>query len=692
MRYPFETQKDLKDCGVCCLLMLTRYYGGGVSKEYLREITNTTKSGVSAYGLIEGSKKIGFDSYGVKGNLNDIHEQNLPCIAHVVIKKSFEHFIVIYKINKKKKNLIVADPNKGIKKMSFDEFLSISTNTYIFLKPKKKIMYVDKNTKLKEFIYSKLKENLSKIISVVLLSTIITILSIFLSFQFKIVLEYVIDYNNSYNLILLSFILLAFVLLKEISNYSRNKTINIFNHDLDCSLQEQVYNHILSLPYLYYKNRTTGEIVSRMNDLSSIRDLISKFIVSLLIDSVLMLGSLVTLFLLCSRLTLIIILIIFLLLIFVLIFNNELDKKITMAKEKGAKLNSYLIETIGGIETIKNQNIVSYAKRNFLIKYLKYNKNSLSYNNTFITLDFIKNLIISIGNLLVLIIGSYLVVDNKLDVATLITYISLNNYVFSPIENISDLILSFKEAKISYNRIRELYEIEEEKEKTSKSNNIIGKIKSLNLTYSYNNIYPILKDINLDINPNEKVLIYGKSGSGKSTLAKIMSGQLKVDNNFFFYNDKDINKYNTSAIRKDICYISSKETLFTDSIYNNIVLDKDVSEDTFDDVVRICMVDEFVDNKNLAYDMLLEEDGFNLSGGQKQRIILARSLLKNSNIYILDEALNQIDITKERQILNNLFKKYPDKTFIYISHRFHNSDLFDKKYRIEDGVSYNETI
>ena len=94
----------------------------------------------------------------------------------------------------------------------------------------------------------------------------------------------------------------------------------------------------------------------------------------------------------------------------------------------------------------------------------------------------------------------------------------------------------------------------------------------------------------------------------------------------------------------------------------------------------------------MAYDTLLEENGFNLSGGQRQRIILARALLKKANIYILDESLNEVDIKKERQILQNIFNTYKDKTFIIISHRFHNQDLFNKKYRIDQGVSYEESV
>ena len=691
MKYPFEKQKDLKDCGVCCLLMLTRYYGGGISKEYLRDITHTTKEGVTAFDLIEGAKKIGFDAYGVKGNIEDLEDTHCPCIAHIVYKKSYQHFIVIYKVDKKKRRLLVADPNTKLYYISFEEFKNISTNNYILLKPLKKLMYVDKNTKLNTFLTNYLKNNIKLISSIIIISVIVTLVQVFLSFQFKILLEYVINYNTINNLFFLTFIFLSMILVKELSNFRRNRLVNYINHDIDKSLFLNVYNHLLSLPYLYYKNRTTGEIVSRVNDLVNIRNAISKFIITCLIDLILMLGSFIILACISPKLAMISGIILLLIIALFILFNNSLNKSITKSKELASDVESYLVETIGGIETIKNQGIVSYIKNNFLLKYSRFNQNSLYHNNIFITLELIKSLILSIGNLVIITIGSYLVVKGSLDFASIITYITLNGYLFNPIDSLTDLLLSLKEAKISINRINELYEIKEETISENTNCLLTGNISAKHLTYSYNNYTPFLKDINIDIKPGERILIYGNSGSGKSTFAKILTGNLKVINNQLFINNKDINRYKNADLRKNICYISNNETIFTDSIYNNILLDKEETEE-FDQVVDLCLVDEFVSPTNLAYNQLLEENGFNISSGQKQRITLARSLLKNANIYILDEALNQVDIERERKILTNMFNKYKDKTFIYISHRFNNSDLFDKKYRIEDGVSYEEAI
>lgn len=693
MKYPFEKQSDLKDCGVCSLLMLTRYYGGDVSKEYLRKLTNTNKSGVSAYSLLEGAKVLGFSGYGVKGDFRFLKKKELPCIAHVIINKSYQHFIVIYGIDFKHNKLTIADPSKNqISKITFKEFEKITTNQFLLLTPRKKIMYVKKNNTLKKLLYDFILNNKISIISILLLSLIITIFNIIFSFQFKVLLEYVINYQTLNNLFLISLIFLVIILIKEFSNFYRNIIVNYLNHLLDKNLLSNVYHHILNLPYLYYKNRTTGEVISRIDDLSSIRNVISKLLVTVFMDFLLAICTFITLMYLNIKLTLILSICILLNISVIIIFKPILSNKIFKSKEKSSELNSFLVETISGIETVKNQNIQPFIENNFLLKYCKYNNTSFSYNKLFLIEQFFKNLIDQIGIYLVMIIGTYLVVKNNLDIGLLITYITLMSYLLDPIKNIIDLDLSWKEAKISFSRINELYEIEEDKSKIKNNltKELTGEIISNHLSYSYNGKDLFLKDINLKINSSDKVLIYGSSGSGKSTIAKILSKQLDIKNNMLNYDLVDINNYSLNCIKEKVCYISQQEMLFTDSIYQNIVLDKDIEYDNFLDIAHSCMVDEFATKDILAYETLIEENGFNLSGGQRQRIILARAMLKDANIYILDESLNEVDIKKERMILENLFTKFPNKTFIVISHRFHNQDLFNKKYRIEDGISYEE--
>ena len=121
-------QDGTKDCGVCCLLSIIRYYGGDISKEYLREITNTTRNGVTAYNLIEGAKKIGFIAEGVSGDMTNIKDNNLPCLAHLSISSKYKHFVVVYKIDINNNKIVIMDPAKGKKVLTISQFKLQSTN------------------------------------------------------------------------------------------------------------------------------------------------------------------------------------------------------------------------------------------------------------------------------------------------------------------------------------------------------------------------------------------------------------------------------------------------------------------------------------------------------------------------------------------------------------------------------------
>ena len=148
-------------------------------------------------------------------------------------------------------------------------------------------------------------------------------------------------------------------------------------------------------------------------------------------------------------------------------------------------------------------------------------------------------------------------------------------------------------------------------------------------------------------------------------------------------NGIDICDFSYATIKNNISYISQNEILYTDTIKNNIMLQRNIDEDKFLEICKICKVDQIVENLFLGYDTLLEENAHNLSGGQRQRIILARTLINDSKILLIDEGLNQVDVNLERRILKALFKL--DKTIIVVSHRIDNMDLYDKVIKIKNG-------
>ena len=679
-KYQCVLQDDKKDCGVSCLLSIIRYHGGDASKEYLRDITNTTKDGVDAWSLMQGANSLGFNTKGVEGDVFELDDNMLPCIAHVVIKESYQHFCVINKIDRKNKIIILSDPAQGIVKIKYTTFKKISTNKFILLLPKKTIPKLKNKNKIYEIILNIFLNQKKEVLTLCICSIVYTILNIMIAFYFQIVIENGIKYEIKENIQIVTIIILLFIFIKELMNYFRNQLINQINCKMEHSMICDIFNHILSLPYLYYKNRTTGEIVSRVYDLSELKEYLTRIFITFFVDLFLFLFVLITLTSINFNLTLILILILFIYSGIILLFDSYLTPQLKKTQLTIVERNSYLIESISSNATTKGLNIKNNIYYKFLEKYNKslnkiYNVNTL--NNISI---FFKGLIENSLIIILLFIGSNFVIQEKITLGKLITYNGLLFYFLDSVKGVLNLNISMKKIKIIVERVEDLYKIEQEKieNKTKKQMDIKGKLECKKLNFSYGS-KEILKNINIKIEVGEKIMLYGSSGNGKSTLVKIFMGYMKVKRNMVFIDNKDINDYKLDDIREQIGYISQDEFLFTDSIYNNITVGKkDCDIEEFLEICRITKVDELINKNTLGYNELIEENGANISGGEKQRIILARLLLRKRNVYILDEALSEVDIETERTILKKIFQKYKNNTFIFISHRFNNDDLFDK--------------
>ena len=295
-------QDDLTDCGISSLLSVIRYYNGNVSKEYLRELSNTTKDGVSAYNLICAAREIGFDAYGLNGGVDNIRLDMLPLIAHVIIDERYKHFVVIYSINHRNKTIVIMDPGSGFKKLSFDEWNKISTKNYIYSKPIKVIPKLSSDNKIKEIIKSFILSNKLSFTIIFILSIVYVLLNIITSYEFKILLnDITFDVLSNTKIVLI--ILICFIFLKKLINLFRNNLVNYLNCFLDKSLILDCFSHIINLPYLYYKNRTTGDILTRINDLTNVKEFVTQLFMSLFVDLILVLFVLIFLFTISTRLT-----------------------------------------------------------------------------------------------------------------------------------------------------------------------------------------------------------------------------------------------------------------------------------------------------------------------------------------------------------------------------------------------------
>ena len=684
-------QDDTKDCGVSCLLSIIKYYGGYVPKEYLKELTKTNKNGVNALNLVRAARKIGFDSYGIKGRLKDIKQEYLPIIAHVLIEKKYQHFAVIYKIDKKNNRLLIMDPSKGYNYLSLKDFINVSTNYYILLKVKQLIPKLEENKNIISLIMVFLKKYQVVLYSIILISFFYTFFNIITSYNFQLLFN---SLNINHDLKIISLFLIFIIIFKTFLNYFRGNLINYVNYLLDNTLVKEAFYHIINLPYLYYKNHTNGDLMTRINDLGNIKEMISGLIVSLFVDVSLAVTIIFFMFSIDKVLSVITIISLTIYIIITVISNKVLQKGIKDSLFLTSGVNNYIVESLSSFETIKNLSIQKHIFNNFSEKYHNLNLINMQLIRKMNKENIFKNLVLSISNFLVIYYGILSIQNNSLTVVSLVTYLTLLNYLVEPIKNILDMQLNYLSCKESIRRIKEVFKIPEEKltltDKTLKD--ISGQIDIMHLSYSYDGTNEVIKDVSLCIMKGEKVLIYGDSGCGKSTLMQILtrylSNEYQGDITIGGYDLKDLDLY---TLRNSICYVSQNEYLYTDSIYNNVTLGRKIKYKDFLNMAKNLLLDNIIKNTSSSYNYLIENNGENISGGEKERIIIARCLLKKANIYIFDESFSALDIEMERKILNYIFMLHQDKTIIVISHRKSNCDLYNQKIRAgEDGYVREE--
>lgn len=676
-------QDGIKECGSACLLSIIKYYGGNISIERLSELTKTTKEGTNFYNLAKAAKEIGLNAKGYKlDNIENIINIEKPFISQIVVN-NYKHFVVIYKMKNNK--LTIMDPAKGMEKMNIDEFKKLWTGYILIFEPYKKLPIFNDNNYIFSILKNILSNNKKIIFNLISLTIISIIFTCIYSYYFKIIIDFVLN-TDKLNLLIIFIIFLIIYFIKIFIEYLRNNLLLYLNPKIDLSIITTTINKIISLPYNYYKNKTTGEIISRINDLFYVKNVISKIIITVFLDILLAISTMIILFNINKTMTIYLLIIIILYIIIFYVFKSNIKNMTNINQEDNAKINSKLVESISSYETIKGLNLEKIFQTKINNLYLKSINNNIFFSKIINTKELFNDLFEGIIILFIIYIGSTYVMNNIISLGSLITFNSLIYYFLNPIRNSLDFYKELFYVKNSIRRINNILNYKYEKLDKFSNLAINGDIVIKKLEFTYNNKDKILKDISLKINNKDNVLILGNSGSGKSTLLKILYKYHDIKREHIYINDNDINDYTIADIRKNITFISQNELIYNDTIRNNIILDRDIKEQEFINVCNMTYINDIVKDNILSYDYNLEENGANISGGQRQRIILARALLKESQIILIDEGLNEIDINLERKILKNIFSYYKEKTFIIVSHRLENMDLYNKVICVENGL------
>ncbi|MGL5152994.1 MAG: peptidase domain-containing ABC transporter [Clostridium sp.] len=514
-------QHDATDCAAACLATISMYYKKEITITKLRDILGTDIKGTTLKGLEDGANKLGFTTKAIRVDKEAFKtEFTLPCIAHTITKEGLSHFVVIHKIKKEK--VIVLNPARGEEKLEIDEFFKEFDGVLLLLVPNEEFKIEKGKTSgmLSKFIGLLLPQKKLFIYSIVA-SVILTILGIASSFFNKFLMDEILPYNlkNQLNVFIIAFLILGFtqILLGAI----RSHMLLYLSQKIDIPLLLGYFKHVYKLPMNFFSTRKVGDILTRFSDAFTIKNILTSVSLSLIMDIFLAVVSAIILYIMNVKLFIVILILTLTSAVLIYAFKEPYKKINIKQMEAGAKLNSHIIESLKGIETIKVMAAEEKSIEKLENQYIENLK--IAFNEGVLSniQGSISGGVSTIGNLVLMYIGARQVMDGSITLGSLMAFTSLSGYFMEPIGRLISLQLSIQEASISLKRLSEIYEVEKEQDEEAIKidiKEVNGDIKLKDITFRYGSRSPVLKNISLDIPEGKKVALVG-AWYGKSTLA-----------------------------------------------------------------------------------------------------------------------------------------------------------------------------
>ncbi|WP_156020756.1 peptide cleavage/export ABC transporter ComA [Streptococcus ruminantium] len=686
----YRAQVDTRDCGVAALAMILEYHHSHHSLASLRELAKTTMEGTTAFGLVKAAEDLGLETRAIRADMSlfEVGDLTYPFIAHVLKDGKLMHYYVVTGADEKTIHIADPDPSVKLTKLTRERFEQEWTGVSLFMAPRPEYQpHKEKKQGLLSFVplLAKQKRLIGNIILATLLVTLINIVG---SYYLQSIIDTYVPNQMKTTLGVISIGLVVVYALQQLLSYAQEYLLIILGQRLSIDVILSYIRHVFHLPMSFFATRRTGEIVSRFTDANSIIDALASTILSIFLDVSIILIISVVLFSQNIYLFFIALLSLPIYSVIIFAFMKPFERMNQEVMETNAVLSSSIIEDINGIETIKSLTSEKQRYQKIDKEFVDYLKKSFAYNKAEGQQKVLKRLAQLVLNVAILWLGATLVMDNKMTLGQLITFNTLLVYFTNPLENIINLQTKLQTARVANNRLNEVYLVESEfaDQKTVTDLSLVsGDIDFRDVSYKYGYGADVLSDINLTIKRGEKISFVGVSGSGKTTLAKMMVNFYDPYKGEINLNNVNLNQIDKHALRQHINYLPQQPYIFNGTILENLLLGAKEGT-TQEDVLRaveIACIREDIEKMPLNYQTELTSDGSGISGGQRQRIALARALLTDAPIMILDEATSSLDILTEKRIVDNLLAL--DKTLIFIVHRLTIAERTERVVVLDKG-------
>lgn len=660
-------QHDENDCGLACILTLCKLLKIRVDEMALRKNIFLGNDGLSLYGITEVFRSIGIESLPVEATdielYSLLHNEKVPII--IMINENNEyHYVVLYKENYH--NIFLWDPNKGKRVLTKDTFTLIWSNYAVIIT---EILNTNQTVSSKRSVcWTALFQQKKLLTILVIFSIMLMTISIFTTFLYKNIIDQIEIGIPAFTPQLKTFFILMGICYLFVSIFFivKGNLIAYLQKELEIVLQNQFVESLLNISISKKEDYTSGGILDRYYRLSVVVETMTSAFSSVILESISLIAGAIILIGINPILFYMVLIIVAAHIVSFIISKQKLFKLSKTIMDKESLLVTHIKETVENLISLKSFENSKYNTK--VQKEIKFVKNQeYILNKLSVALSEILGTIEHLVMLMILAFGIHSVIVGDMSLGTLLAFESFVVFFLSPVKNLLNILPSLQETILTFHRIEDIFSYSKSPEKTKTMNPISGKILVNNLDIAYGYDAPILKNISFSINTGEKIFLMGSSGCGKSTLAKTLAGLISYNKGNITW-DNNNNTANTD-LSKQILYLSQEPEIFSGSIRENILMWKqDYNQALFEEIIESIGIRQMMNSRGLSLDSHLSENGANLSGGEKQRIALARAMMHNVPIYILDEATCHLDFESERIIINYIRKKFTNQTCIIISH------------------------
>lgn len=674
MKYQIVLQHSEEDCGAATLATIAKHYGRTFALNRVREAVGTGARGTTLLGLRRGAEALGFHTRQVKATpqlIDQLDQAPLPAIIHW---KGY-HWVVLY--GQKGNKYVVADPGVGIRYLTRQELITgWSNGVMLLLLPDESRFYQQESDNiggLGRYI-QRVYPYRFILAQAIAINIAIGLLSLASPFMMQLLTDDVLVRGDTQLLTTVAVGVITLSLIKSAIGLVQSHLIGYFGQRLQLGLIMEYGRKLLHLPLSYFEGRRSGEVVSRIADVNAVNQLVSQIVLGLPSQFFIAVVSLAFMLFYTWELTLVSIVAFIIVTAVNLLFLPAIRQKTRNIIVSGTENQGFLVETFRGVQVLKTTQATAQAWEEYQGNFGRLANLGWSTMQLGLYSSTVTSILSTFINIGILWIGSYLVINHTLTIGQLLAYNGMSDNFLGFLGSAVDLVDEFITSQIVIQRLTEVIDATPEDENDLKKQWVPiatnADITCMEINFHHTGRVDLLQDFSVTIPGGQVIALIGKSGCGKSTLAKLISGLYKIQSGnirYGVYNQQDIS---LECLRRQVVLIPQEPHFWSRSILDNFQFS--YPHISFADIVRACQIsgaDEFISELPDKYQTVLGEFGANLSGGQKQRLAIARAIVTDPPILILDESTSALDPVSEAQILDKLLDHRRGKTTILISHR-----------------------